>query len=328
MTPLQQIDYSDTLVIPSNDPDENPLNVALSGKGRNLNVAINEVMTDSCVALGRLKLLVSVTDAAGAPVVLPTNLPSTVFSLLENGAPKSIASIQNPFISPISVTLVLDYSGSLLQPSRELLKTAAKDFINTKLTANDEAAVIRFNEVICDDAGFQPIATGVAFLTNEIDKPYTCGPFDADGNPLGTALYDATFRAIENTAALGSKPRRAVIVLSDGADFSSTRTLAEVTNLAVLEGVPLFTIALLETNTPKPEIMQQMAQETGGQFFEAQDSAAVDAIYDAISIILSNQYLIEYATSSTGGGTVSVDVLVDDGLGNRGEDSKDAIGCL
>jgi VWFA-related protein len=316
LTPGAQIDYNDRLLIPSNDPDENPVAVALSGKGRNWNVTINEVQTDICPTL---KLLVSVTDVNGAPQL---NLPSTVFSILENGGttPKTITKLTHPISSPISIVLVLDYSGSLPQTTRDQLEAAAKQFID-RLGDSDEAALIRFNEVICDNIPFVTTdAPGTGSLQAEIDEPYACGE-------LGTALYDATYLAIENTAAFASRPRRAVIVLSDGADFNSTRTIDEVTNLAVLEGVPLFTVAFLETSTPKPEIMQQMAQETGGQFFEALTSAEVDAIYNAITTILSNQYLIEYPTSSTGGGTVSVDVLVDDGAGNQGEDSKDAIGC-
>ena len=72
--------------------------------------------------------------------------------------------------------------------------------------------------------------------------------------------------------------------------------------------------------------MQELAKQTGGQYFLANTASDLKEVYLKISQILSNQYLIEYPTASSGGNTVSLDVEVDNN-GLQGADSRDAIGC-
>jgi hypothetical protein len=72
--------------------------------------------------------------------------------------------------------------------------------------------------------------------------------------------------------------------------------------------------------------LQQLAKQTGGQYFLADTASDLEAVYLKISQVLSNQYLIEYPTTSSGGNTVSLDVEVDNN-GLLGKDSRDATGC-
>jgi hypothetical protein len=72
--------------------------------------------------------------------------------------------------------------------------------------------------------------------------------------------------------------------------------------------------------------LQKLASQTGGQYFPSPDSSDLQAIYSRIAEVLSNQYLIEYTTSSNSGNTVSLDVEVDN-TGLQGADSRDATGC-
>jgi hypothetical protein len=75
--------------------------------------------------------------------------------------------------------------------------------------------------------------------------------------------------------------------------------------------------------------LQRLAEETGGQYFPY-DPATSDfnVIYQTISSVLSEQYLIEYNTPSAGGAAtpVLIDVIVDN-AGAQGDDSRDATGC-
>jgi len=135
-------------------------------------------------------------------------------------------------------------------------------------------------------------------------------------------LFDAVRLSIDNTIAR-SNIRLAVVAVSDGNDFNSTSTLDEAIAYGVEKGVPVFTIGIGDVNA---EQMQRLAIETGGQYFLAPASSDLEAIYLQIAQVLSDQYLIEYTTSSFGGNTVSVDVEVDyNGL--QGADSRDATGC-
>jgi VWFA-related protein len=308
LTPTSQADYTDTLTIPSNDSTQNPLTVALSGKGRVLDARINQIKTDGC-GLGFLRLLVSVTGLAGIP---RTGLAPPNFELYENGVLKNFI-LDNTANVPISVGLVLDYSGSLSSGDRTAIQDAAKSFVDT-LAPGDEVGVIKFALTIGQNT---PFSTDLNSVKNAIDLPY-------QGDTGGTILYDALLTAIDDTALRND--RRAIIVFSDGNDEESTSTLAAVIDQANLKGVPIFAIAYTNATAPKPEVMQQLAQETGGEYFAAPSSSDLAVIYPKISTILSEQYLIEFTTSSSGGTTVSVDVLVTDGP-DLGEDSRDGTGC-
>lgn len=312
LTPASQNNYSDTLTIPSNDSTKNPLSVALVGKGRELNVKINEVKTDGC-GTKLLKLLVSVTTSAGVPV---TGLPSDRFTVFENGILKLINAFTHPITTPISVDLVLDYSGSLSPAAQAAIQNAAKSFVANLANASDEVGVIKFALTIGAKLDF---TTDRNAINAALDALYP-------GDPGGTILYDSLMVAIDDTF-LRPNDRKAVIVFSDGNDEgTSSNPLTAVIDRANLRGIPIFTIAYTEANNPKPEIMQQIAQETGGEFFLAPNSSELAGIYDKISEILSQQYLIEYTTSSSGGTTVSLDIEVTNG-GDLGEDSKEATGC-
>ena len=313
LTPTSQTDYRDTLTIPSNDSTQNPVAVALTGKGRALNIEINEVKRDGCGNIPKLlKLLVSVTDGAGVPV---TGLPSDSFTIFENGIETPISGFTPPMTTPISVDLVLDYSGSLSVSDQLAIQDAAKSFVAKLVNGVDEAGVVKFALTIGAKTEF---TTDQSAVNAALDAPYP-------GDIGGTILYDALITAIDDTA-LRTNSRRAIIVFSDGHDEESTYTLTDVIDRANLKGIPIYAIAYTNASNSKPEVMQQLAQETGGESFSAASSSDVAGIYDQISEILSPQYLIEYVSSSTGGATVLLHIEVDNN-GDLGEDSKETPGC-
>jgi VWFA-related protein len=316
LTPAAQINYSDGLTIPSNDRTKTPLTVALTGKGRALNVKINEVKTDGCGMNPKvLKLLISVTNSAGGTV---TGLTSDRFTAIENGSPKPINVFTHPIMTPISFCLVLDYSiAQASSANKDFIQNAAKNFIDL-LQVTDQASIIKFATDISAKTAFTLDHTA---LKSAIDAPYP-------GDISETRLYEALYAAIDDTAVT-TTDRHAIVVISDGNDDNSgtTKTLTDVIDRAIEKNVPIFTIGYLnDPSYAKPEILNQIAQETGGLFFETADLSTLDTIYSTISQVLSNQYLIEYNSSSFGGTSVSLDVEVDDN-GNLGEDSKEATGC-
>jgi Ca-activated chloride channel family protein len=85
--------------------------------------------------------------------------------------------------------------------------------------------------------------------------------------------------------------------------------------------VPVFPVGLGDVNT---ENMQQLTDETGGQYYFAPDETELQTIYDQISAIISSQYVLAYDALSACGDTISLDVIVDDGL-LQGDDSREVI---
>ena len=300
-SPTSQAGFSDSFDIPSNDSDEGVLAATLSGDGKALNVSIVSVET---IAPQTVKVIVSVTDQNDVPV---TGLLDNNFSLFENGLPIiTIGSFSNVTQAPLSVGLVLDYSSSMIDNTADL-ETAAKSFIDQLNPVNDEAEVIKFSALI---EVMQTFTKDQIALKNSIDTPFPHVRF-------GTRLLDAIWDSIESTS-LRSSERLAVVAVSDGEDVDSIKAINEVVQHAIGNNVAVFTIGLGDVNTVA---MQQIAAETGGQYFFAPSSSDLTSIYLKISEILSNQYTIEYQTSSPVGTTITIDVEVDDN-GDLGEYSR------
>jgi len=313
-SPVSQGAFNNTFDIPSNDPDENPVTVTVSGDGKGLNVSINQVST-SCPSK-TVTLYITVSDSAGNPLALTQDK----FSLSENGAPIAPGDItfDDMVASPQSIALVLDISASMeLRDAIDEMQAAAVSFINNLSAPPDEAEIIRFAK------GVEPVPAPV--FTSDPDALKVAINTDPNINPVefrdGTAMYDAVERAVTDTAAQGPGRRRAVVVIADGRDNSSFADLNELIDQALEKGVPVFTIGLGDVNA---EIMQQLADETGGQYYYAPDESDLDAIYDKISEIISSQYTLAYTSSSSScGDIISLDVVVDDGSGLQGKDSRD-----
>jgi VWFA-related protein len=272
-------DFNDTFDIPSNDPDENSVTVTVSGDGKGLNVSINQVVTNCPNPNPTVTLYITVSDEDGAPLALTQDK----FSLSENGNPIAPGDIifDDTVTSPQSIALVLDISASM-EDAIDEMQAAAVSFINNLTAPPDEAEIIRFAKSI-ETGTLTGFTSDDAVLVAAIQAPI---PNDADFRD-GTAMYDAVEQAVADTAARGPARRRAVVVIADGRDNSSFADLNELIDQALEEGVPVFTIGLGDVNA---ENMQQLADETGGQYYYAPDETKLQEIYDQISAIISSQY--------------------------------------
>jgi len=309
-SPTAQTDSTGAFNITSNDSDENPTIISLKGSGRSYDVSINRVDKNACP--DKLNLLISVVDNTGEQV---TTLVKDDFRLFENSSeigPINLTWSQVPVSAPISVGLVLDYSSSTI-PITSKIEAAAKSFVDELKTGIDEAEVIKFDKDVFAIHGF---TTDKPALIAAIDSPFP------DADRYGTSLYDAILQSVDDTSKRANA-KLSVIAVSDGEDTFSDATLDEVINSAIQKGIPVFTISV---GTDGAEQLQQLAKQTGGQYFLADTAADLEAVYLKISQVLSNQYLIEYPTTSSGGSTVSLDVEVDNN-GLLGKDSRDATGC-
>jgi VWFA-related protein len=299
-SPTAQGDYLGSLDIPSND-SKGTVTATLAGKGRALNVSINSV---GLVGPHSVQLTVSVTDN-DVPV---TTLVEGNFSIFENGSPKTI---DNFFINiikpPVSVGMVLDYSssmGSYTLPVSPVVETAAKSFVDLLDPVIDEAEVIKF---ATDIAVMVPFTQDHVALDNGID---TAPPFVRSG----TGLYNALDNSILSLASRSDLKRRAIVAVSDGNNAVPTpsKTITDVIADAKYNNVQIFTIGI--GSSVNNAVMQQLATETGGQYFYNPGADDLEAIYATISEILSNEYTIEYTTSSVAGDTISLKVVVGDGV--------------
>jgi len=124
----------------------------------------------------------------------------------------------------------------------------------------------------------------------------------------GTALGDAIARSVDLgvtsldeqlAAAKADDTPVVVLVLSDGANTTGDYEPLEAAQKAVDAKVPVYTVALgTDEGTvqgpdgyggmrtirvpPDPETLSQVAEMTGGTFFEAADEEALRSVYDEI----------------------------------------------
>jgi Ca-activated chloride channel family protein len=301
-TPASQDAYSGSFVIPSNSSDQT---ISLSGNGRGLNVTINKVDTTN---LSAIRIIVSVTDGNNDP--FPLDLGADPFTIYENNNNRVISSV-NKTSTPVSAALDLDYSLSVAGIQDDI-EASAKAFLDY-LKASDEVAVVKFAAITQEKIGFTTLSspTNIQAVEAAIDDPYT-------GEKNATRLYDAVYESVDMLSLRND--RLCALVVSDGIDIinesvASTRSLDELIAHAQANEAFIFTIGLQDPGGDpiNAAVMQRMAVETGGQYFEAADSTELEPIYLQISEILSNQYEIIFAAGQADGTTNDLKVVASSG---------------
>ena len=151
--------------------------------------------------------------------------------------------------------LVLDTSSSMADEPLSNALAAARLYLNA-LGPDDPVALVTFSDQ-------------VRLLVNyTTDRELIFAQFEnlAYGGP--TALYDATFRAIEiaNRAPL---ERKAVVILSDGGEYGgvSVHTREESIRAATIHGVPVYSIGLGWDIDQR--FLEAIAAESNGEFYNA-----------------------------------------------------------
>jgi tight adherence protein B len=170
---------------------------------------------------------------------------------------------------------------------------AARSFVADK-SPNDRVAVVAFGAHAVRLTGFSSAM---------IDAQAVLRTVDIDSHS-GTALYDAL--AISSQMLGGETARgRVVVLLTDGHDVSSKRTLAEAVAAAHASGTVVYPVAVA-TDPASSEILRRLARETGGSFHRAASSDSLRAVYAEIAAELRHTWRIEYVTAARPGERLKV----------------------
>ncbi len=312
--PTDQGSFNDSFDIPSNASNENSVTVDVTGSGKALRVAINQVNTDSC-STGVLELIVNVTDENNTP--LP-GLAVGDFQLKENGVPQLLESVSQVLTAvPVSVAMVLDYSGTM-ESQVPTLEAASINFIGD-LNPDDEAAVIKFEVLpqLMQD-----------FTGNKADLITAINTAPSQIGSGGTYVYDSLWYAIEKTSV--RQKHKAIVVISDGRDENSQgekdvsiKTLDEVIAYAAANDVTIYAVGLGDA---EGVVMNRLASETGGQYYYMTNIDQLTGVYQAISDILFGQYSIKYVSSLHGSTPITLEINVAGGA-DEGAGVLQTAGC-
>jgi VWFA-related protein len=115
-----------------------------------------------------------------------------------------------------------------------------------------------------------------------------------------TSLHDAVVTSLYYYR--GIRGRRAMVLLSDGEDTSSTIGFREALEYAKRSGVAVYTIGLRigATDTGVRRKLAALATQTGGRTFYIKDANELDSIYVEIERELRSQYLLAYNSDNQG----------------------------
>jgi Ca-activated chloride channel family protein len=241
-------------------------------------------------AVDLVTIQASVRDKRGRPM---TGLTTDDFEVRDNGQIRPVLSLRADLQSPLSVAILVDMSGSMRISSKTAMARRAFAAVLNQLHAGeDEVAVFAFDSRLHERHGF---TTDLASVKDAL----------TDFEPFGsTSLYDATAETARNVAAR-SATHKAVIVLTDGIDTSSTQTASEVSGLASSIDVPVFIVATIpsvdqrsameasERSTRADAVdLRDLAEWTGGQFVFA--STFTETVVAASSLVgqLRQQYVL------------------------------------
>jgi Ca-activated chloride channel family protein len=317
-SPQSEDSFVATLEIDSNDSSNPKSNIQLSGSAEpiaSLNVGINQVESDLQCPAAKVTAYVSVTDQGGYPF---TGLTEDDFTVSEDAAAKNIEDLSfvSEVTTTISVALAMDYSGSIIDRPEYIsdMQDAVADFVD-QLGANDEAEIIKFGT---DVEVVQNFTSDKNLLKDAINEEVDLG--------RATSLYRAAVQAVDDTA-LRLKERKAVVIVTDGKNLDSpfSDSLTDVINDAVENGIPIFTVG--QGDDIAEDVLTQMADDTGGQFFNSTTSDNLLNIYNQLSdILFEDQYIIRYMSAIGVGATGDLTIQAEsDAI--MGDDIKEITPC-
>jgi len=233
---------------------------------------------------------VSVLDPRDRPV---TNLSQDQFHILDNGSEQPIRFFAHED-APVSLAVILDTSGSMTgkwDRARHMLASFCEN-----LAAGDELFLVtveRRPNLLTD---YTSDCTGMQ-NTLLLTQPH--GP---------TALLDAIPFAVQHLRH-AHHARHAILIISDGGENSSRTRFASIRTLAREANAQIYSATLgLETGfagaawpgeTQGPELLNEIAELTGGRAFAIDDRRRIADAAASMSREIHDQYVIGYQPPAT-----------------------------
>jgi Ca-activated chloride channel family protein len=238
-------------------------------------------------------LTVTVTDTGNQYV---RDLGLGDFTVFEDGVAQPVSFFSLSDV-PLDLALLIDASASM-QPQMTMVRQAASGLLRT-LKPGDRAALVEFRDQIVLG---QPMTDDLGRVASALES------LSAHG---GTSLYNALYVILRDfqkgSANQSTVRRRAIVVLSDGADTGSLISFDEVLDLARRAGVTVYTIGM-QSSSPLVRSnarrffsqtdfgLRTLAEETGARAFFPTTGTEVKHVYAAIASELASQYAIGYTS--------------------------------
>ncbi len=227
----------------------------------------------------------TITDGSGKPM---TGLKQTQFKVFEDGEEQKLDFFEAEK-TPFAAIILIDTSGSMEQRV-SMARSAAINFLDG-LRADDMTAIYNFDSRI----------SLVQDFSNSRDISEKVFDLKASGM---TALNDAIYKAALELSKRAEK-RKAIIVLSDGADTSSGRSADKALKTALAANTTIYTIDMsaMETGgrmrSQSQAALKNFAEKSGGLFIPTPGGVAMREAFKNIVEELGVQYTLSYQPTNT-----------------------------
>jgi tight adherence protein B len=198
------------------------------------------------------------------------------------------------------VVLLLDTSYSMNGAPLNAAVAAAQKFANQR-NPNEQLGLIEFNRQAHETLRLTTSATKINAALGTPPVVTT-----------GTHIYDAVGQA-EKMLSDAHITSGSIVVLSDGADTGSTMTLPQVANAALSGNMKIYTIGLAD-QAYKPGTLKALAAAGHGEYAKA-TAQQLGPLFNQLSQVLSNEYLLQYKSLIGANEPVRVEVTVN-GVGS------------
>jgi Ca-activated chloride channel homolog len=219
-----------------------------------------------------VEVYATVTDEQGRPV---TGLAKDDFIVAEDGMAQ-VVTVFEAGAFPLALAIGIDRSFSLSPDELKRAIDGARQLLEA-LGPMDRATVLAIGSTV-----------------------ETLAPLSADRGPAlaalarldrwgSTPLYDAALQGID--AIQAATGRRALVLITDGADRYSSTTAGALVLAAKRRDVLVYPIAL---GRERPPVLVELAGATGGRSFAAHDDRAMTLAVRGVADELRQQYLLGY----------------------------------
>ena len=248
-------------------------------------VAIGIAKAQIKVDVKLVRLLVSVKDAKGQ---LVGSLEKPDFTVYDSGVKQDIAIFEHHTEVPLSVSLLIDTSGSTATNLR-YEQTSIEKFLKALLREGnpaDAAALYAFDDEVTRMNTFtrreQRLVDSLKLLKGK----------------AGTSFYDAVHLASRDLS--NRDGRHVIVAVTDGGDTTSVKKYADAFESAQNADAVIYPILVIPItndagrNLGGERALETLASGTGGRVFQPMGAGELDEAFTEILRDLRTQYLVAY----------------------------------
>ncbi len=238
------------------------------------------------VQVEAVNILATVVNKQGQ---LITDLTQDGFEIREDGVPQKITNFSRQSDLPLRIALLIDTSSSV-RVKLDFEKQAIIKFVYSVMRPFDQALLAEF------DSGISLVHD---FTHRPSDIAKAIKNLRAGG---GTALVDALYTVARERTNEGNV-RQVIVVVSDGRDHDSRRTVEETMEVIGRSGATIYAVGTNRFSADNyrkgEELLRNLVGQTGGQAFFPYSIERLDDTFENINDELRTQYNLTYIPSNS-----------------------------